>query len=181
MNAHNGELLNCEPINVFLRMNFLRIILLTTLFILPLSGFAQEHPYADSLKTEFEKCTSDTHKVTLLNLQSKYWGDYDIDLAIDYAQQAIDLGKKTGFRRGEAWGYMNLGLSFGGKGNFIAEISQHNKAIPIFLEVGDTLYAARALGNLAVAEYRIGDYRSSTQHNFQAIEYYSRIHYEWGA
>lgn len=155
-----------------------RIILL--LLFVPFLLTAQEHHYADSLRTEIVKCASDTHRVTLLNLAAKYWSDYDQDSGIVYAQKAIALGEKTGFLRGEAWGHMNYGLCLGGKGNFIQEISQHNKALAQFLEAGDTLYAAKAAGNVAIAEYRIGDYPAATQHCLDAISYYNKIADEWG-
>jgi serine phosphatase RsbU (regulator of sigma subunit) len=156
-----------------------RCLLILSLLFSACSLFAQ-HPFADSLDREIQKAEPDTHKVALLNKQSVYWSDYDQDKAMQYATQALQLAEEIGDDWGAARAYMNMGLAYGGSGNFISEISQHSKAKLMFLAEGDTLFAAKAVANQAVAEYRLGDYLSSTAHCLEAIDYNRRVNYEWG-
>ena len=76
-------------------------LFLLIIFLIPIGINAQQNP-VDSLLNEIEKTTTDTSKVKLLNELANLLKGRNNEQAMDYAQQALTLGKEIDFKPGTA-------------------------------------------------------------------------------
>src|SRR6185369_9419992 len=68
----------------------------------------------------------------------------------------------------------------GNNGNYTEEISYHNKAIAIFDRLGDHEAMGKEYGNLAIAEWDIGDYPPATDHCLKSIRQFHIMGNKYG-
>lgn len=143
------------------------IVLLVIFAINP--GFTQKQgmQLIDSLKSELTKSTEDTSKVRLLGKISFQYYQFDTDLGIYYAEQAIRLAEKLNWGLGIAFSYNYLGTNYAVKGNHPKALEFFSKSLSKYTEIGDKQGMAFLLNNL-------GNFYRIRNETAQAIEFLTR-------
>lgn len=121
----------------------------------------------DSLRLELSKAKTDTGRVMTLNRLSEHagWRINENDVCINYAQKALALAQKIGFKDGMARSYNNMGNGLAQKLEREAALESYFEALKIFKETGNKYWEGRAYQNIAITYQNMADYP-------QAIKYY---------
>jgi tetratricopeptide (TPR) repeat protein len=72
----------------------------------------------DSLKSALHTTTADTSKIELMSMLSLYYGYNNMDSALFYGQQIINLSQKENYTYGLCDGYLCLSRAFDRMGNY---------------------------------------------------------------
>jgi tetratricopeptide (TPR) repeat protein len=134
----------------------------------------------DSLLLAVKESTSDTQTVTLYNKIGKDYNDRNDPAAVDFAKKAIALSTKIGFDKGLGVAYGVYATAVGNSGNFSEEVIYHNKAISIWEHLNNVSAQAKEMGNLAIAEWNMGDYTPATDHCLQSIRLFDKAGDKFG-
>lgn len=141
------------------------ILLLSVCLIFPGQTTAQSRT-TDSLAALLQNA-KDTTRVNLLNqLSSAYWY-IDPLQTISYASQAIDLGKKLGFKKGITTAYNNTGVGYYQQNKYEEALDWYNKAITMHKESGNFRGEGHVLSNMGLIYWKQGALPT-------AVEYYLR-------
>lgn len=92
-----------------------------------------------------------------------------INKAMDFYQQALDLCQKTGNRKGEGIGFSNLGLAYRSLGEIEKSIECFSQSLEIARQVGDRYTEGIAIGNLGGAHRKLGQKETSAKYFTQAL------------
>lgn len=147
-------------------MNFNYKYLLTLLLhFIAISLSAQDSAKIAAINSKLSKEKNDTSRVMLLNDLFVQYREFDSAKAMEYANQAINLGRTSGFKRGESLLLMNKGvfLNLNGENDEAAKLIK--QSLDIRTSTNDYAgqgYCLRALGNI---EYDRNDYT-------KALEFY---------
>jgi tetratricopeptide (TPR) repeat protein len=96
----------------------LKTILFCVFLLFSLAAYTQNNTI-DSLQKILQTQKEDTNKVNTLNELSKILiQKRNYDNALQYANNAISLARKTNFKKGEGMGYSLLGISYLYQGNY---------------------------------------------------------------
>ncbi len=150
------------------------------LFIFQLKVSGQSH-YVDSLLAEVKKSVSDTHTVSLYNKMARYDNDRNLPAAGPFAKRAMQLADSIDFKSGLAYATMIYGTYVGNGGNFTEEINYHQKAIALFADLNDDEGQAKALSNLAISEWNLGNYPEATDACLKSVRFYEKSGDHFGA
>lgn len=112
----------------------------------------------DSLRALIDVNKKDSTVVNRLLEISLLLNKSEPEVAQDYAQQAIDLANEINFKRGEAYGYKNLGLPLYFKGELNNDlVSYWQTSLGIFEEIGDKQGISNLQSNLGSIYQTKGD------------------------
>ena len=75
--------------------------------------------------------------------------------SIEYFEQALQISRKIGDRRGESNHLTNLGLAYGHQGQVDKAIDYYEQARAISREIGDLYVEGTALGNLSTITQKV--------------------------
>jgi two-component system, NarL family, sensor kinase len=137
-------------------------------FILPFlftTLFAQDAKKIDAINIKLNNEKTDSNRVMLLNDLFVQYREYDSAKAMEYANKAIELSKKSEFKKGESLLLLNKGvfLNLSGENDEAAKlISQSLDIRTAIKDFAGQGYSLRALGNI---EYDRNDYT-------KALEFY---------
>lgn len=146
------------------------------IFCLKILGQGQQIN-VDSLTQALQDAKADSNKVILLQQLGFYYNDAHPDKNLDFQQQALDLAKKIGFKRGELTSIAELGFLAMVKGNyptalelsFIAKKqSQHYHFDSLTAEINN---------NIGLAYYYMGDFVAAKKFLYYAKEILDRKDY----
>jgi len=112
-----------------------------------------------------------TQSSVLGNLGIAYYRLGQVEKAIQYYEQALDIDKEIGDRRNEGNALGNLGDAYYRLGQVEKAIQYYEQALDIAKEIGDRRGEGNALGNLGNAYYSLG-YRLGQVE--KAIQYYEQ-------
>ncbi len=129
-------------------------VFLIFLFISSSSAQKQGRDLLDSLRVEADKAPDDTSTVRLLGRMSFLSFQYDTDQGIAYAERAIALAERLGWKTGLAFSYNYLGTNYAVKGNYSKALEYFHTSLSFYTEIGDAQgigFLSNNLGNL----YRI--------------------------
>jgi len=149
-----------------MKKKYLFTFILILAFIQKAYSQNQEQKRIDSLQIELSKAKEDTVKVKILNQlseQSCWFGNYDT--ALQYANSALTLAKKTDFKRGMVIAYNNIGAVDFFQGNYPDAMDNSLIALQIAGTISDKNEMAGAYNN-------IGRVYSRQNNNSKAIENY---------
>jgi tetratricopeptide (TPR) repeat protein len=113
----------------------------------------------DSLRHALKASGSDTTRVLVLNNLGR--NTSNSDSAIFYVREAIALSQKTGFLKGEAEAYNNLGLWFNQKGNYPAALECYLKAIQLAESLDFRASLKRSYNSIATVYFYRRDYSTA--------------------
>lgn len=114
---------------------------------------------ADSLLKVVLAQDEDTNKVNSLNVLSRQLqilGKLDTSRIV--AQSAVALGQKTGFKKGVANAYNNIGNYFFSKQQFDSSLSWHKKSLALQTEVDNKVGIASSNNNMGNIYFMQGNY-----------------------
>ena len=152
------------PVKIFLPMlnkkMYLVSLLLSFLFT---SLFAQDVEKIAALNNKLSIEKTDSNRVMLFNDLFVQFREYDSIKAMEYANKAIELSKKSGFKKGESLLLLNKGvfLNLNGQNDEAAKLI--NQSFNIRTKINDYAgqgYCLRALGNI---EYDRNDYAKALE------------------
>jgi adenylate cyclase len=140
------------------------------LIFLPEWVSAQAHPgkiRVDSLLALVPAAKDDTSKVNLLNKVSDALYLAYPDSALVYANKALSLAKKAGWKRGVGMAYNSTGNCFVRKAAFPQAFESYYHALHVFEELGDLDYSGVVSGNIGTVYFDQKEYN-------KALEYFSK-------
>jgi two-component system, NarL family, sensor histidine kinase UhpB len=158
-----------------------------TIFILFLSflvapAYSQDKRVVDSLKGELVKFKSvagaggqsntlkDSAAVLLMiQLSKAHWGA-DPATAQKYAQDALDLSQKIGYKAGVALGYHCLGTAQEDFGNYFEALEYYEKGLEIRKERKDRRGIAASYNNMGIIYYHQGDFPRALNNFIEALK-----------
>jgi len=126
----------------------------------------------DSLRTALAKSGQDTNRVNALNGLSEYagWRIEQNDTCIAYAQKALTLARKTGYKYGMARAYSNLGQGQRRKSAHEEALKSHFTALNIFKETGNIFWEGAMYSNIANDYMAMADYPNALKYSKAAIQ-----------
>src|SRR5690606_18990755 len=134
---------------------------------------AQDQPKLDSLMLQYERADADTIKIEALIELSKYYLANNYSISARYAQQAIDLAVKKGFKDLEAKGNRALGLTLFSMGDYKSATASYLRSLRFYEEQKDTSGIMAITNNLGVVHDRLKDYDQALVYYFKVQELYN--------
>ena len=133
-----------------------RFILL--LCCLAQTGWSQNTRKIDSLYALERSTQNDTLKVQVLNSICQEYLISEPEVALEYANQALELAEKTAYHRGKAYAYRNIAMYHYNHSSFDESIIDHTKAFELFEHLGDKNGLLLEYNSLGLIYYRQGYY-----------------------
>src|SRR5690606_15482196 len=161
-------LFNCRPIKL-ISSKTMKKGLLFLLFLFTTGIVSAQNPkqkQTDSLLLELSKAKTDTGRVMALNRLSEYagWRINENDACINYAQKALALAQKAGFKEGMARSYNNIGNGQAQKLEREKALGNYFAALKIFKETGNKYWQGRVCQNIALTYQEMADYAKSLKY-----------------
>ena len=101
-------------------------------------ALGQNNPVIDSLENILKTAKADTTKVNCLNaLCSQYGRISDYEMALQYAESALELAETLDYKKGIASAYKAIGLYYNVRGNHPKALEHLLASLKIFEEIGD--------------------------------------------
>ncbi len=142
------------------------LLTLLILILLPFYALAQKEKN-DSLIKVLSTTTIDSQKVDILydlsNIQSKP------ELAKRYADQIVEISKKTNYKKGLSLGYNVLGSISKKEGDFDQALNYHFLSLKILDPAKDSLSIAKVHNNIGEAYRLIGDHTKAFQNYLKSL------------
>lgn len=148
---------------------FPRCILLSIWLIAGVHTLAQMTPQERQvLEYQLSRATNDTMRADALSrLSSAYWGENQAK-AIQYAQQALNLGLRINHKDIIARAYNSLGVIHGFAGSYEIATGFFFKALALRETIGDSAGVASSLSNIGILYLRQKKYRESLRYEKRA-------------
>ena len=140
-------------------MKCLKLILLLAYISFSINGIAQTGNQSQA------PSKADTSLVNSLLQQSTEQRNNDPDKSLELALQAKELAEKTGFQKGAAYAYKNIGLAYLIQAKYIEALQNYEQSLKIFEDIKFDEGIANLLGNIGVIYYYQGDM-------VKALDYY---------
>jgi tetratricopeptide (TPR) repeat protein len=125
----------------------------------------------DSLDKLLEHADPDSSRVLLLTKAVSVYYTYNPQQAKKYADEAMQLAQKLGYRRGIGRSYISLGIYHWFQGNYPIAMAYTKKAIPYFEELNDEDGLASAFGNIGIIYKGMGIFRRQPPTPLKALNY----------
>ena len=133
-----------------------------TLWEEALAGYRSE-----AVRTAFPQDSRQGEAYSLGNLGKTHTSLGEVEQAIDFQQQSLDIKRQIGDRQGEANSLRNLGSAYRNLGDYERAIDFYQQSLDIALQIGDRQGEAYSLGNLGIIYRSLGNYE-------QAIDFYQQ-------
>ncbi len=154
-----------------------KILILAIYFSLPPVGgegwggvAAQKQNKIDSLLSVLKTLNEDDKKVNLLNTICQ--AEYDLGQYADeikYAEQAVVLAEKIGYKKGLAKAYHSIGVVYWHSSEFNKALEFYFKALPINKEIKDKEGIAWDLGDIGLAYLSLSNYAKGLKYYQEAL------------
>ncbi|MEQ9186862.1 MAG: tetratricopeptide repeat protein, partial [Cryomorphaceae bacterium] len=132
-------------------------------------SMAQDQPKIDSLFQLLRTSKQDTDKVLLLYGLSREFFNSDIDRAEKYANRALFLSERLGFKKGIALSYNNLGIINYYKAIYSVAIGYHDRSLELMTEIGDKKGMAGSHNNKGAVYTQQGEYSMAIEAYLNSI------------
>ena len=138
---------------------------------LPLSGQPKQgQALLDSLLRELPRMQSDTMAVRLLDNISFQYCRIDPDEGLVYAEKALSLAKRLGWKPGEAFAYNDYGNNYLNKAAYPQALDHFFKALQVGEELGDQLHIGYASLNIGTVYFRQDIYDKALDYYFKSLK-----------
>jgi signal transduction histidine kinase len=144
-------------------------VLLFFVLVVGTSGFSQSS-VADSLIRVYRDAVDDTNKVLLLNkILIEFQQNGEMDSAMLYGNQGVELAKHLNYLKGEADLYNDLANTYHLSGDFSTAVEYHKKAIRIKQILKNKKSLGKSYNNLGASYEKIGDYSKSLECHIKSL------------
>jgi two-component system NarL family sensor kinase len=150
----------------------LAVLLLLLLFACGLG--AQTNKVIDSIE-KMLSLQKDTTLVKSYNELTWQYRNIDKDKGIEYGNKAIALGTTTGFKKGIAQAYNDMGILYYDKQDFATAISLYNKAYLIRKDMNDDKGVAALYNKIGIIYQKEARYDSALQYAQKALQLYEKL------
>jgi serine phosphatase RsbU (regulator of sigma subunit) len=144
-------------------------VIFAAFIFLQICVFAQQKK-TDSLESLLKETTIDTLKVNLQNDLSRAYLQKAPDKAEAFAQSALKLAEQIRFRKGEATAYNNIGVILWQHGDYMTARDNFQKALNIFISLGDKPGTAKCYGNIGLIYRATGDLPVALSYQFRSLK-----------
>ena len=131
---------------------------------------AQDMTYVDSLKGLLATALNDSIKADLLVDISNEYRLYNLDTAKAFANRALALAEKKGYKKVIARAYNSLGSATTYSGDYSSAIELHKKSLKIREEIGDKRGVAGSYNNIGSVYYFLDNYPEALKYYFLALK-----------
>ena len=121
----------------------------------------------DSLNRILKKDLDDTLRVRVYNSISAYRHLSNFEMAMSYAEQALQLSLKLAYEKGEAKAYQNKAIAYWAHGRYDSALFYHAKAMSLFERNNMEAEYGEAYNKIGLVYYYTADYP-------RAIEYLNK-------
>ncbi|MBM3439339.1 MAG: tetratricopeptide repeat protein [Bacteroidetes bacterium] len=154
-------------------ISFCKTICFVLLFMYGLVVHAQ---VIDSLEAELARKDLPTQqRVNVLNLLARDLSYVNQQKAIQYGSEALRLSQQIRYKSGMAYAHRNLASSYSYFGSFYLTMSNLQRAIPVFEELGDSLGIANCYISLGNTYRRLNNYEKELYYHQRAYEIVNRL------
>ena len=155
------------PLGPVMKTKILTVIF-SAAFLTP--AFSQNSKI-DSLINILTTAAEDTNKVNLLNdISRRLWGISRYEESKTYANEALALSGHLNFKRGTAYAYINLAITYRKEGNFSEALINAKASLKIGEETGDKNILASCYSNLGVIYKNQGNFEEALKYYRSALK-----------
>ncbi len=129
----------------------------------------------EDLENKLKSLPEDRNRVDILSKLSFEIFTSSPEKAEQYALEAIELGRKLGYKKGVARAYSKLAISFQVRGNYTLAFENYQKALDLYREVDDLEGAAKIFNNLGILFIDQGNYQKSLEYYSNALKVFEEI------
>jgi DNA-binding SARP family transcriptional activator len=105
----------------------------------------------------------------LINLSIPHWHSGRFDMALDCAERALTIARRTHDRAGEGIALGRVGTLLNSFGRYPEAMRCHRQALEVSEQVGDRRETSRALSNMSVALSALGRYDEARSAAWRAV------------
>ncbi|MFY9645456.1 MAG: tetratricopeptide repeat protein, partial [Terriglobales bacterium] len=98
---------------------------------------------------------------------------------IEYHEQALQIDREIGDRRGEGAALGNLGNAYGSLGEYRRAIEHYELQLGMTREIGYRSGEGNALFNMSLALDKLGDRKKAIEHAEAALRIFEEIEAPW--
>jgi len=135
---------------------------------------AQTNKIIDSIE-QLLPLQKDSILVKSYNELTWQYRSIDKDKGIAYGNKAIELGTKSGFKKGIAQAYNDMGILYYDKQDFATAIALYNKAYLIRKEMNDDKGVAALYNKIGIIYQKQAHYDSALQYAQKALQLYEKL------
>ncbi|MBU7046334.1 MAG: tetratricopeptide repeat protein, partial [Theionarchaea archaeon] len=127
-----------------------------------------------------EKSAIEGKSAALGNIGLIYSAKGDLDEALKYHKEALEIHRDIGYRQGEASDLGNLGLVYSAKGDLDEALKYHKATLDIHRDIGYRQGEASDLGNIGLVYSDKGDLDEALKYHKEALDIHRDIGYRQG-
>ncbi|MBS1538272.1 MAG: tetratricopeptide repeat protein [Bacteroidetes bacterium] len=113
----------------------------------------------------------DTTKVLLLNDLNREIREFDLEEAVGYAKECLEISTRLGYKKGIAHGYNDLGLYYYGKAKYKEAETCYNQSLTLRLEINDVDGVSACYNNLGLLFRAKGDDAHGLSYYYTSLRY----------
>lgn len=156
-------------------MNKARFLFFFVLFSLNQYAKAQSPAYIiDSLRVQLKQTKSEEGKVGIYSELTWFWAMVNLDSALSYGNQGLELAQKTGDQAKIAQAHSDLGNAYNQRGDFGRAKNAYKTALNIRTSLADSAGMAGSKSNLASIHQRLFQTDSAMMYYVEALAYYEK-------
>jgi len=163
-----------------MKQKYATILIIIIIFFSCSDLSAQSELNIDSLIKIIELNNENTETADALNQAAKYYFNINIDSAIFYGKKALILSKKTGYKKGMADSYRNIGRANTISGNYMKSFDLFYKALAINEGMNDSLSMGKNYASIGIVHFYQGDFDKALSYCKKALKIYKTENYEIG-
>ena len=145
------------------------IFTLTVVLLATFSTLNAQQSEIDSLTIKLGEKLADTSRVNTLNELSKYYWRISPDTSVMFGKEALELSKKTNYRKGQANALSRIGSGNYHLGNYKVAIKYSEDAIAIYKELGLDNFLLSCFSNIGIAYNDLEDYVKAEEYLLKSL------------
>lgn len=154
--------------------------LFTCFLLLALGSLpAQVNPVIDSLE-KVARSQKDSALVHTWNELTWEYRNINREKALEYGQRALDLGNRTGYAKGVAQAYNDMGIIYYDQEDFDKAVDAYRKAYTIRQQHKDVRGMAALHNKIGIIYQKTGDFDKALAEQQQALTLFEKAGYEMG-
>lgn len=158
-------------------MKHLLLVIILTLFILPIRLFSQERFIVDSLNMRLETVSHDSSKIKLLWKLSDLFQISDLKKSFEYSKSAMEIANRSKLPNLKAFSYKKMGDLLFGKGLYDRSLENYLKGKVLLEETEKNIFSIGLGHNIGAVYYRMREYDKALEYYKEAL---AQLNVLWG-